>query len=211
MKGVPGKPFCLFVLTLLLSANMAVSASAQDVPDLVVTTDHINPVRDARTPWDEIRNCLSDQTCSAIITSMAGQLGVSPQAIGMVKAGAVVSAEPQGEETHYSIAPLKGYKICRVEVRTTSVVPATGDRASLFSITATPDSVAIYTWTPRQGVGAGRSWYDGIVAVAHAKEEAYSSLQSQGKCTVPQSGANYQCRGASGVNHGLAACSSKSL
>jgi hypothetical protein len=201
----------LLFLPALLATVVPWQTLAQDDPNVIVTTHHINPVRDARTPWDEVANCLRDAACAAIVNTFAGELGVSPQAIGMVKVGVAFSAQQNGEETRYAIAPVKSYKICRVEIRTASVVPATGDCASLFSITATPDAVNIYTWTPKQGIGEGRSWYDGVVAVAHAQETGFAALQSQGKCTVSPKDSQYQCRGASGVNHGLAACGSKAL
>jgi hypothetical protein len=198
-----------FCVSCLFTAN----TSAQQSDDIVITTHHINPVRDARTPWDEIQNCLRDTACAAAVNGIAAQVGIPANAIRLVNAGAAFTAKQDGEETRYSIPALNGRKICRVQVRTTSVVPATGDRASLFSISATPAAVGIYTWTPRQGIGAGRSWYDGMVFVAHVKAELADDYTKSGKCSVPQAGelAANQCRGASGVNHRLAACGSKDL
>lgn len=197
----------------LVLASLMATASAQQSDEVVITTHHINPVRNARTPWDEVQNCLRDTACATAVNGLAAQLGIPANAIRLVNAGAAFTAKAEGEETHYSIAALTGRKICRVQVRTTSVVPATGDRASLFSITAAQPAVAIYTWTPRRGIGQGRSWYDGMVFVAHIKSELADEYVRSGKCTVPQSGkpAAYQCRGATGVNHGLPACGSKDL
>jgi hypothetical protein len=200
-----------------LSAATAqtLQASSKDPAgsDVVVTTHHINPLRDARTPLDELKNCLRDTACAAAVNGIAAQVGIPAEAIGVVNAGAAFTAKQEGEETRYSIPALSGRKICRVQIRTTSVVPSTGDRASLFSLSATQPGVAIYTWTPRQGIGEGRSWYDGNVFVAHVKIELADEYAQSGKCTVPESGtpAAYQCRGASGVNNGLAACGSKDL
>jgi hypothetical protein len=198
-----GLAFCLF----------AANSFAQQPDDVVITTHHINPVRDARSPWDEVQNCLRDTPCAAAVNGIAAQVGIPANAIRLVNAGAAFTAKAEGEETRYSIPALAGWKICHVQVRTTSVVPATGDRASLFSISAAPAAVSIYTWTPRQGIGAGRTWYDGMVFVAHVKAELADDYTKSGKCSVPQTGnaAAYQCRGASGVNHGLAACGSKDL
>lgn len=206
------RPICLASI-LSWASLYAGTASAQQSDDIVVTAHHINPVRDARTPWDEIQNCYRDRICTIALNGIAAQFGIPPNAMRLVNGAAIMSARPQGEETRYSISALSGRKICQVQVRTTSVVPATGDRASLFSITATQPSVAIYTWTPRQGIGQGRSWYDGVVFVVQVRAELSDQYAASGKCTVPQSGtsANYQCRGSSGVNHGLAACGSKNL
>ena len=42
--------------------------------------------------------------------------------------------------------------------------------------------------------------------------ELADQYAKSGKCSVPANGpAAYQCRGASGVNHGLAGCGSKEL
>ncbi|MDE5461535.1 MULTISPECIES: hypothetical protein [unclassified Bradyrhizobium] len=206
LSGLASVAFCLFWL-------FAQNAWGQQPDDLVITTHHINAVRDARTPWNEIQNCMRDAACAAAVNGIGAQVGIPSNAIRLVGAGAAFTARPEGEETHYSIPALDGRKICRVQVRTTSVVPATGDRASLFSLSAAPAAVAIYTWTPRRGIGGGRSWYDGMVFVAHVKAGLADDYSKSGKCSVPQTGqpAAYACRGASGVNHGLAACGSKDL
>jgi hypothetical protein len=208
-------------LFMLMAGGPHAAASAQGLEtsnhpargDVVVTTHHINPVRDARTPWDEANNCLRDSTCSAAIKAIAAELGVPTEVIGLVGAGVAFTAKQEGEETRYSIPATIGRKVCRVLIRTTSVVPASGDRASLFSLSAIQSGVSIYTWTPRQGIGQGRSWYDGVVFIAHINAELADQYMKSGKCTVPQSGtaAAYQCRGASGVNHGLPGCGSKEL
>jgi hypothetical protein len=110
------------------------------------------------------------------------------------------------------MSPAEGYKVCHVQVRTVSVVPASGDRASLFSLTATSNGVSIYTWTPRQKTGQGRSWYDGYVAITFVKASLYPQYLTAGKCTIPATGKKaYACRGAKGVNKGLKACGSAAL
>ena len=199
------------VLAVISSAGLT-PAVAESSEDIVVTTHHIDAVREARTPWDEVQNCLKDQACAAAVKLIAGQIGVPDNAVRLADAAAIYSAKAEGEETRYTIRALPDRRICAVKVRTISVVPATGDRASLFSISATADSVGIYTWTPRQGIGAGRSWYEGNVFVLHVRAALQQEASKAGKCTVPPSGnTNYECRGASGVNHGLAACGSKDL
>src|SRR5262249_47774257 len=187
---VTGLAFCV-------SCLFTLNAWGQQPDDVVITTHQINPVRDARTPWDEAQNCLRDAACAAAVNGIAAQVGVPANAIRLVKAGAAFTAKQEGEETRYSIPALDGRKICRVQVRTTSVAPATGDRASLFSISAAPGAVGIYTWTPRQGIGAGRSWYDGMVFIANVKAELADYYTKSGKCSVPQTGkpAAYECRG----------------
>ncbi|TCU58365.1 hypothetical protein EDE08_1319 [Bradyrhizobium sp. R2.2-H] len=191
---------------------IASPAWAQQSDDIVMTSHHINPVRNARTPWDEVQNCLRDPACAAAVNGISAQIGIPANAIRLVSAGAAFTAQAAGEETRYTIPALSGRKVCRVQIRTTSVVPATGNRASLFSRNATPATVAIYTWTPRRGIGGGRSWYDGKVFVTHVKDSLADDYAKSGKCTVHAGQPSaYACRGASGVNHGLAACGGKDL
>jgi len=207
MLAVGGPPAPATAQTVLALGTQAVWGN------IVITTHHINPVRDARTPWDEVENCLRDTACEVAVKAIAAEVGIPPEAIGLANAGAAFTASQQGEETRYWIPALSGRKVCRVQIQTTSVVPATGDRASLFSLSATHPGVAVYTWMPRRGIGGGRSWYDGNVFVAHVKAELADQYAKSGKCSVPENGppAAYQCRGANGVNHGLAACGSKEL
>jgi hypothetical protein len=200
---------CLLLLCFAFAPPPAV---AQQADDIVVTTHHIDAVRNARTPWDEVQNCLKDNACAGAIKLIAGQVGIPDNAVRLVETAAIYSAKAEGEETRYTVRAVSSRKICSVKVRTISVVPATGDRASLFSISPSADSVGIYTWTPRQGIGGGRSWYEGDVFIVHVKASLQEEYLKSGKCTVPPTGSiNYQCRGASGVNKGLAACGAKDL
>jgi hypothetical protein len=209
-KGRATVARAVFAAMVALAGSSAMAGDPE--PDIVVTAHHIDAVRDARTPWDELQNCLRDPACAGAVDAIATQIGIPAGTVGVGGAGSAFTAKQDGEETRYSIPALTGRKVCRVQIRTTSVVPATGDRASLFSLSALRSGVAIYTWTPRQGIGAGRSWWDGTVFVAHVKDGLADEYASSGRCTVPEApAAAYQCRGASGVNHGLASCGSKDL
>jgi hypothetical protein len=117
----------------------------------------MNPVRDARTPWDEIQNCLRDTTCAAAVNGIATQVGIPANAIHLVNAGAIFTAKAEGEETCYSIPALAG-KFVVHRFGPPRWFRRRSDRASLFSISAAPAAVGIYAWTPRQGIGAGGSW-----------------------------------------------------
>jgi hypothetical protein len=185
----------------LIGASQTIAQSTA-----IVQVFHINPKREARTPWNEMSNCLKDTVCSQLVSIAASQIGVPPNAVRLASVAAQVSAPPRSEETRYSIAPPSGYFVCRAYVRTQSVVPATGDRASVFSLTANRSGIAIYTWTPRRGIGKGRSWYDGFVTVVFE-----ASGSSSANCSVTEQGQNYGCRGARGVNKGQPACSSAQL
>jgi hypothetical protein len=211
-EGARRATACLALCICCLCNAGAYAQQAND-DDIVITTHRIDAVRDARTPWDETKSCLRDPACATAVNLLASEIGITAIAVRLVNIGAALSAKAEGEETRYPLPALSGRKFCRVHVQTTSVVPATGDRASLFSITASPANIGIYTWTPRQGIFAGRTWYDGYVFVAHVKAELADEYTKAGKCTVPLAGnpAGYECRGATGINHGLVACGSKDL
>ena len=82
---------------------------------------HINPVRDAKTPYETVNDCLGDNVCSVIVSAVAAEIGIPPNVIRMANAARFVSdalQHPGSEETRYSIAPPQGYRICRVNIRT---------------------------------------------------------------------------------------------
>jgi len=74
-------------------------------------------------------------------------------------------------------------------IHSLSVDPAEGDRASLFSLTATSPEVAIYAWTPIKGAGQGRGWYDGYVTVTFVPVNTPAE-----RCSVTDTKYNYVCR-----------------
>lgn len=202
----------VFALCICCLSNAGAHAQQADDDDIVVTVRRINPVRDANTPLEEIRNCLLDGMCGTAAIIIANKIRIPANAVRAAVI-AVLTTKPESEETHYALPALSGRKICRVQVQTTSVVPATGDRATRFSITATPDIVDISTSTPRQRISTRRAWYDGNVFVAQVKAELSEEYTKAGRCDLPLTGnpVGYECQGATGVNHGLAACSSKDL
>jgi len=113
---------CLLLLCFAFAPPPAV---AQQADDIVVTTHHIDAVRNARTPWDEVQNCLKDNACAGAIKLIAGQVGIPDNAVRLVETAAIYSAKAEGEETRYTVRAVSSRKICSVKVRTISVVPAT--------------------------------------------------------------------------------------
>ena len=161
---------------------------------------HINPVRDSKTPYDSVAECLNDNVCSTILSAAAAYAGVPPNVMQMAKTSAFVYnvvAPSDSEKSRYSIEPPQGMKVCHVSIKTLSVVPNTGDRASLMSITGRSSKVEIYTWTPKQGVGQGRSWYDGYITVTFAPNSVPAD-----RCSLSGELRNYGCRGGQGVESG---------
>ena len=133
--------------------------------DVVITTHHINPVRDARTPWDEVKNCLRDTACQAAVKAIAAEVGIPPEAIELVNAGAAFTATQRARGNPiFDSSPERPQSLSRAIKGHLGASPATGDRAeSLFSLSATQPAWRSTQWTPRRGIAGGRSWYDGNV------------------------------------------------
>lgn len=93
----------------------------------------------------------------------------------------VPKAERAGEEGHYSLEVPAGYVYCCSSIRTISVVPATGDRASVMGATSNGRDIAVYTWTPRQGIGQGRSWVEADYTLYGVKKSLADKYRSEGK------------------------------
>jgi hypothetical protein len=197
-----------WTITLPLPAN---AQSAKSHPplsdDIVVMTQHLDEVRQPRELPGEVSTCLRDNVCSAALSYIAGAIGIPPNAIRVAQAANLLSggSTPGSEEARYALLAAPDRRICRVHVVTISVVPADGDRASFFAITAWPDQVQTYTWTPHQALGGGRSWWEGDVFVAQVKSRLYDRYVKAGKCSaLPQNGKHFECRGR-------AACGSADL
>ncbi|UEM12364.1 hypothetical protein J4G43_049545 [Bradyrhizobium barranii subsp. barranii] len=76
-----------------------------------------------------------------------------------------------------------------------------------MSATTNERGVGIYTWTPKQGVGQGRSWVEADYTIYGVKSDLAEKYRTEGKCK-PVGKNIINCRGATGVNRGLPACGS---
>jgi hypothetical protein len=196
--------YAWLVLVLPLLFMTGVCAQAQN--DFSATSLKVDPVMQPKQPGDVFKECAHDQVCSSIISSAASYLGV-PSVLVSGALAIVPKAEMVGEDGHFTIEVPKGYVYCRASIHTVSVVPATGDRASLMSATSNERGIAIYTWTPRQGTGQGRSWVEADYTIYGVKSDLAGKYRAEGKCKPPGKSI-INCRGATGVNHGLPACGS---
>jgi len=181
--------------------GFAIEAIAQDYIVIKAKLDNVMQPKDA---GDVVLDCVHSIACAALIDKAATMAGVPP---GAVSAGfaLVPRFESVGEETHIKFALPAGYGYCRSQIQTISVVPATGDRASLMSVTPEEDGVRVYTWTPRQGFGGGRSWVEANFTIVGVREDIAYEKRNSGTCR----GYGVEiinCRGASGVNNGRPAC-----
>lgn len=192
-------------LVMFLSAALFVfvwPASAQT--EFVVIRAVVNPVMQPKKVEDALQECANSNVCRALADSAAAYMGVPPGTISAAMA-AVPRASRDGEEGRYSIRLPKGYQYCRSRIVTKSVVPATGDRASVMSARSRKDGVGVYTWTPRRGLGAGRSWIEATYTIYGVRDDLAAQQRAGGTCK-PIGKILISCRGARGVNKGTRAC-----
>lgn len=162
---------------------------------------HVNPVRSPQGPIETVAACLDNTVCGGLLRAAAGSVGVPPQAMrfaGLV--GAIINRLPGSEESRYSFTISPGYTLCRVDIRTQSIVPASGERSTHFSISAHARGISIYTWTPERRWGQGRSWYDGYVTLL-----SVPMVPRMRFCGLNLGKVSWACRGVSGAK-GLPGC-----
>lgn len=193
-----------FVNACMISMVLTASATAQS--DFAAISAKVNPVMQPKSPGDVFRQCANSSVCRIVADAAAVYLGVPP---GRVKAAlaAVPKASRKGEEGRYQINLPGGYEYCRSRITTISVVPATGDRASVMGVTATQNGMSVYTWTPKKGFGGGRSWIEADFMIIGVRSDLGNNYRASGQCRS-YNRTIISCRGARGVNKGQPACGS---
>lgn len=191
---------------LLAVVGVDAAPTAGFTQEFVVTTTKVNPVMRPRNVEDAMLDCANSSVCRSVVDAGAAYLGVPPGTVSAALAS-VPRAQRRGEEGRYSIRLPSGYEYCRSRIRTISVVPATGDRASVMSARSNRTGVGIYTWTPRRSWGRGRSWVEADYTVYGVREDLANRYRQVGTCNPPGK-ILISCRGARGVNHGTRACRS---
>lgn len=191
-------------LGLAIMVVVSSPASGND-SDFVVVQQTINPVVQPKSAADAARECANDSVCSGLVDAAASYFGVQPGAVSAAMA-AIPKPKSQGEESWFEIHLPQGYEYCRSKIETVSVVPATGDRASLMAARARVNHVYIYTWTPRRGLGGPRSWVEAKYTVLGVKQSLAEQARQAGTCRSNKDVLIIDCRGATGVNNGLPAC-----
>jgi hypothetical protein len=178
-----------------VSLIVAYGANAQENKDFLVVSAKINPVESPKSLPDLLRECAGNDGCVTVIKAGASYLGVPPNLISIGAAIVAGAGKPgNSEEGHFEVKIPDGYTYCRSQIHMISVVPADGPRGSIFSASSTPTGIGIYTWTPRRGVGQGRSWVDADVTVYGVRSAIAQQQISAGHCVAP--GKNIiNCRG----------------
>ena len=187
----------------VMISGWACQAQSEQV-DFVVVRQIVDVVMQPKNVADSLGECARNAVCRNAVEGAAQFLGVNPM---IVKAGvAIVSeAKKDGEEGRFFISLPSGYQYCRSEIETISVVPATGDRASVMGATSARNGIGIYVWTPKLPPGSGRSWVEAKYSVYGVRDEIADEQRLNGKCR--QFGlVVVNCRGARGTNKGMPAC-----
>ncbi|PTE11764.1 hypothetical protein C9427_03480 [Mesorhizobium helmanticense] len=172
--------------------------------DFVVVQAVINPVLQPRNVGDPIGYCAGDERCSSLAEVAESFLKLPPGTVAAALA-AVPRVSREGEEGRYTIELPAGYQYCRSKIRTSSVVPATGDRASVMSASSFQNGVHVYTWTPKRGIVEGRSWVEADYTIYGVRDDLAEKRRIEGKCR-PHGKQLIGCRGARGTNKGQPSC-----
>jgi len=206
MKSCPSRWFFkgrLIVCTLLLLASGV--TGAQSTNDFVVISAKVDQTMSPKSLTETALDCVKNAACKAALDSLAAMWGIESSLVSSLAAS--ITTEKKGEESWVGIKLPTGYEYCRSAIRTVSVVPATGDRASYMGVSADKPGLSVYTWTPKRHVGEGRSWVEADFVVTGVKTAAAQKYRESGKCNanaLPRT--VVQCRGAAGVNKGLNHC-----
>lgn len=195
-------------LGVTLAALLATSLTSTAAADEFVTVGvKLNRVMAPKSITAAAQECAKDPLCKQVV-SKAGELllGIPPKAISVALA-LIPQAHRAGEEGWYTFTLPNGYVYCRSEIETVSVSPASGDRASVMGASSIDNGVTVYTWTPRQGVGGGRSWVEANYTLVGVRADVAEKHRQAGICKQPGR-VLVSCRGAKGINKGMPACGS---
>ena len=146
-------------------------------------------------------DCLMrDRGARAIITSVAGAMGVHPGYVSLALNTAYPQAQRRGEETRYVLPYPAGYKYCSAKAYVVSLMSASDDpdRASVIDVGLTGDHLGVYTWTGNPRPGEGQSSVEGYVLVTGIKPAYFDEFKRKGVCRdAPTNGVRefLKCRG----------------
>lgn len=179
------------ILACLLSPANAKSSNRS-----IVKMYRVNSIMQPKSLPDTFFECMRDPVCKAVLGSATDALGIPSEAVEI--AGLAAPSKRKGEDTSYAFYPPKGYLICAAKVRTMSVVPASGSRATTAGFNAHSTGFGVYTWTPRRPLFEGRSFYDGYLTIKYVRASRYPQLLVDGECTVTSKPRRIGCKGRCG-------------
>ncbi|MGO7969855.1 hypothetical protein ACC705_02475 [Rhizobium ruizarguesonis] len=191
------------ILSLTFVAAMSAVSSQVAATDYAVVSEKVNPVMQPKGVPDIVVDCLNNTACAALAEAAAAYVGVPPDTVS--GGAALVSVDRAGEEGRYVIRLPAGYQYCRSTIQTISVVPATGDRASVMGASSIKEGVSVYTWTPKRNLGEGETWIEADYTIIGVREDIADAQRVAGRCK-PYGRTIISCRGASGTNKGQPSC-----
>lgn len=147
-----------------------------------------------------IGDILQTTEATALAVAAGAYFGIDPKtAVGTVQvlANVLPTSSYAGEESRFNIDIPDGYAYCAAAVTVTSLAPYTGSRASVIGVTRTSENVSAYTWTPKQGLGGGRSWVEAKTDILAVKHRYLTFFTQQGVCAPDASARKdiISCRG----------------
>lgn len=83
---------------------------------------HVNTVKWPEGPLETVQGCLNNSMCNNLLQVAASYAGVPPQALRFAGYAAALFKH-SGEESRFSYSAPPGFTLCRVDIRTTSIVP----------------------------------------------------------------------------------------
>jgi hypothetical protein len=171
------------ILSLLIAFTGPLCTGARADEVFVYQRIHFDQTRNPRDVLADITEPIRNPITGPLIVAAAIYFGVPPNYI-KTAAGIAASQATKiiGEEADTQWHVPTGYSYCAVRPVILSVVPAGGDRASLYEFAAEPTAVGLHTWTPALGVGQGRSWVEGEIEILWVKIDQKEMYSSVGKC-----------------------------
>lgn len=170
--------------------------------DLTVIKVKLDQVMQPASLTSVVHDCTTNPACKFALDAAAAYVGVDSSLI--TSAVAQIQKSRNGEDGDFHYILPAGYQYCRAMVETVSVVPKTGDKASLMSITGSNRDVRVQTWTPRLGLLDGKSWVEANFTIVGVRDKLAQQYRSNGVCKDKYLRA--VCRGGSGINNGSPAC-----
>lgn len=162
--------------------------------DLTVIKVKLDQVMQPASLTTVFHDCTTNPACKFALDAAAAYVGVDSSLITSAVAKMQKSQVEEDGDFHY-ILP-SGYQYCRAMAETVSVIPPSGDRASLMSLTGSNRELRVQTWTPRLPPGEGRSWVEANFTIIGVRDNLVEQYRARGVCK-----ANYiraVCRGAAG-------------
>lgn len=162
--------------------------------DFVVTSVSIDVVRRQQSFVNTILGCTRNNSCKAMLDAAFAYFGID--STKATTAASKIDAKEKGEDTRIDVVLPSGYKYCRSRIEFDSVIPGDDGRSPKFAATAKPTGVHVYTWTPVNHHGDGKSQIKARMSVLGVRQDAPQKLLEANSCTDRKDDYTiYSCQG----------------